>query len=168
MKNLEFQFSVLIHNEARTFDINLPYEDGLVYGGRFCPYDLHPQNVTERPFHWYRAEDFVAMCDNQLCIASHTTLSKPLTCELSEAAIQAVRETIDRLGHITFSRLIFELDCMSVIQHSFCEKQDEIKIKQDYHSLAMYLIDCFPKKCIYGNPPAAIKGSPIYAELTFR
>lgn len=167
MKNIELQFSVLIHNEARTFDINLPYEDGLVFGGQFCPYDLRPRNVTERPFHWYRAEDFVAMCDNQLRIVSHTTMSKPLTCALSEAVIQTVRETIHGLGYITFGKLIFELDCMSVIQHSFCEKQDVIKIKNGYHSLAMYLIDCFPRQCVYGNPSTVIKGSPIYTELKF-
>lgn len=167
MKNIEFQFSVLIHNEAKTFEISLPYEDGLVYGGQFCPYDLRTQNVTERPFHWYRAEDFVTMCDNQLRIASRTSMSRPLTFASSDAVIQAVRETIERLGYITFNRLISELDCMSVIQSSFCKEQDVIEIKKNYHSLAMYLIDCFPRQCVYGNPPNAIKESPIYAELKF-
>lgn len=168
MKNIEFQFSVLIHNEAKTIEINLPYEDGLVYGGQFCPYVLHPQTATEKPFHWYRAEDFVAMCDNQLRIMSDTPTpsSKYLTDALSETVIQAVCETIDKHGYITLGRLIAELDCLSEIQNSLGKRQSEIE--KIYHNLAMYLIDCFPKQCVYGNPPTAIRESPIYTELEFQ
>lgn len=166
MKNIEFQFSVVIHNEAKTFEINLPYEDGLVYGGQFCPYDLHPQTATEKPFHWYRAEDFVAICDNQLRITSDTLTSKHLTDALSETVIQVVRETIDKHGYITLGRLIAELDCLCEIQNSLGKRQSEIE--KNYHNLAMYLIDCFPKQCVYGNPPTAIKGSPIFTKFEFR
>lgn len=166
MRNIEFQFSVLIHNEVKTIEINLPYEDGLVYGGRFCPYDFHPQTATEKPFHWYRVEDFVALCDNQLRITSDTSTSKHLTEAVTETVIQVVRETIDKNGYITLAKLISELDCLSVIQNSLGKQQSEIE--KHYHNLAMYLIDCFPKQCVYGNPPTAIKGSPIYTKLEFR
>ena len=168
MKNIEFQFSVLIHDKATTLEINMPYEGGLVYGGQSCPYNLRSQNVTERPFHWYRAEEFVTMCDNQLHIVSHTSMSKHLTGALSDAVIQAVHKTIERLGYITFNRLISELDCFSLIRNSLCDEQDIVTIMNEYHYLSMYLIDCFPKQCIYGNPPMAIKESPIYTELKFR
>jgi hypothetical protein len=167
MKNIKFQFSVLSQGVPKLLEINLPFEDGLVYGGQYCPYDLHAHTITERPFHWYRAEYFVAVCDNQLQLASQLAISKSVIAKPSDGVIQAVKKTIEKLGNITFNRLIFELDCFSAIQYSFSEERDAIKVKNDYHCLAMYLIDCFPMRCVYGYPPKAIKESDIYAQLDF-
>jgi hypothetical protein len=168
MKNIEFQFSVLSQGTPKSIEINLPFEDGLVYGGQFCPYDLPTQTVAERPFHWYRAEYFVAVCDYQLRLASQLADSKSMIVRTSNAAIQAVRETIEKLGSITFNRLISELDCFSAILYSLSKERDAIKVKNHYHCLAMYLIDCFPTLCVYGNPPKAIKESNMYTLLDLR
>lgn len=165
MKNIEFQFSVIIQGEPKTININLPFEDGLVYGGMFCPYRLTPHTVTEKPFHWYRAEDFMAICDTQINLASQIPISTHVADIPSQCIILAIKNVIKKLGIITFSRLISELDCFSAIQYSLYDERDPLKVKKYYHSLAMYLIDCFPKQCVYGNPPIAIKESRIYQDM---
>lgn len=50
MKTIEFQFSVQLFTEAKTYDISFPFDNVLVYGGRFCTIRFS-QEPDECPFH---------------------------------------------------------------------------------------------------------------------
>lgn len=164
MKNIELQFSVLLSNGTKTFDLSVPFDNGLVYGGELCPFQL-PQEPNERPLHWYRAEEFVAICDNQVGILPK--IEKGInSCHnlLAHGLMAVVKSRIDNAGFITLNRLISELDCYSLLKFSDSQCDTET-IKNEYDSVLLYLIDSIPMKIIYGNPAKIITPCRLFSWL---
>lgn len=151
MKTIELQFSVSLSDGTKTFDLCVPFDNGLVYGGKFCPFQLQ-QEQNERPFHWYRAEEFVAICDNQVRILPKIESAVlPQHNLLAHGVMEVVKNRIDNTGFITLNGLLSELDCFSLLKFSDSQCDSEI-IKSEYGSAMRYIIDCLPMKIIYGNP----------------
>lgn len=156
MKTIEFQFSVSLSLGTKTFDLCVPFDNGLVYGGELCPF-YFSQEPSERPFHWYRAEEFVAICDNQVSILPKVE-KKINSCHnlLAYGVMEAVKNRIDKAGFITLNHLVSELDCFSLLIFSDALRDAET-IKREYGTVMRYLIDCYPMKILYENPKVHVE-----------
>lgn len=164
MKAIELQFSVSLLNGIKTFDLSLPFDNGLVYGGEFCPYHFQ-QEPNERPLHWYRAEEFVAICDNQVGILPQ--IERTATSQhnlLANVVMEVVRNRINNIGFITLNGLLSELDCYSLLRIAE-SNHDSKTIQSEYDSVLRCLIEYLPMKIVSGNPAESINPGSLFSWL---
>ena len=143
MESLRLDIEACILGQKRNIIVEVPYQNGLVATSEFCPTELLSGDINL--FAAVRGESldcFMKHCRCQLTAMSKITeADTPLDCHIG-ALMAVVMDRLDRLGHISMSDLLIQIDCFSLLLKACGFAPDEIRAI--YPQVSSTIRDLYP------------------------
>ncbi|MDE5773336.1 MAG: hypothetical protein K2H86_02610 [Muribaculaceae bacterium] len=143
MESLKLNFDATILGNPRTFNVEVPYQNGIVATSEFCPTKLLSGTVDlMAAIRGESLDDFMADCRRQLLAMSKITEAEnELDCHIG-GLMAVVMDHLSRNKNIVFGDLLIYLDCFSLLLKAAGFDSDEIR--NIYPRVTRTIVELYP------------------------
>lgn len=143
MESLKLNFDAIIHNEPKTFVVEVPYQDGVVVTSKYCPTSFLSGSVDlMAAIRGETLDKFMADCRRQLvAIAKITEADTELDLHIG-GLMAAVMDHLSRAKRISFGELLIYVDCFSHLLEA--AGFEEREIREIYPRVTRTILELYP------------------------